>query len=119
MLFTTERVLQPSIESQIREKIHHIRQCGGITNADIERIASYALDIATYADLLHYGEDDTEHPVLEKIIESVATLAFLPGGFEFGEVRFIAVPNYFDIAQSLLYQHREHPNNSNNTNNEA
>lgn len=101
MLFNEERLLNPVIEAQIHDKINVIRRNGGIRNEDIERITTYADDIAMYADLLHYGEDDEEHPVLEKIIEAVATLAFLPGGFNFGAITFIAVPNV-DVSRLFL-----------------
>lgn len=74
--------LQRCVPNQIRAYL----RTGGPTDADRERVSTYASDIGAYGDIMLFPDDKTRkgdpqyNDLMDKFVDAVAVAVFSPGG---------------------------------------
>jgi hypothetical protein len=79
--------LKSATELLVPARIFELVERGGATFEDIQRVVAYAHEMATREDLLIVAQSKEEKEaatdLLNKIVDAIAVLSFLPGGFTF------------------------------------
>lgn len=85
-------VLSAHVAMAVPLRIDEIKRAGGPTDEDIRRVGEYATDIGARGDLLLFpgAKKGVATGLVNKVVDGVAVLAFMPGGVEMFGTRYEA-----------------------------
>lgn len=85
-------LMRTHVDAMVPLAIQEIARGGGITDEHINLARSLSWDLAECGDILIYRSDkkDETAKMMNKLVEGLAILAFLPGGVTFLGVHFEA-----------------------------
>jgi hypothetical protein len=85
---TKKMVMRLHLEASVPFAIHDLKKQGGPSAYHREKVRGYAWDIAGGGDALLYREKLKSAVMMSKLIESLAIMAFQPGGVTFLGLHF-------------------------------
>lgn len=80
-------LLALTLAAAVPIRIHELKQRGGPTDTDFERVRPFGAELAERGDrLLFRGKKGESAELLNKLADSIAVMAFVPGGVKaFGQ----------------------------------